>query len=75
MIKCLIGTVVFTALAAVVVYLSKHIPDVDTGSKLFQHLYFRSMVNTTWFPLSQFVCFMCLNVLGWAFINVINSRP
>ena len=32
-------------------------------------------MNTTWFPLSQLVSYFFMNVIGWAFVNLVNCRP
>ena len=75
LIKCLTGTIFFLFFAASATYCARYFPDIDTQSDTFKAIYYRQSVNTTWFPLSQFISFMCLNILGWAFINVINCRP
>jgi hypothetical protein len=49
---CLGGTVVYFGAMSVVVHLASYFPDIDTGSELFQNLYFRGLVNTTYFPLA-----------------------
>ena len=52
----------------------QYVPDLDTGSQLFEQWYYRYTVNTTWLPLSQFVAFYALAVYGWAFINLVNCQ-
>ena len=52
----------------------QYLPDVNTGSELYEQWYYRYTVNTSWLPLSQFVAFIGLAVYGWAFINLVNMQ-
>ena len=51
-----------------------NVSDVNTYSQLYLDWYYRYTVNTTWFPMSAFVAFMTLSVLGWIFVNVITMK-
>jgi hypothetical protein len=44
------------------------------GSALYEKIYFRGEVNTTWFPLAQFASYYVLSVVGWAMINTVNCE-
>ena len=39
---------------------------------MFQTFYNRYMFNSTWFPTSNLVACIILNIIGWSFINLIN---
>ena len=69
--KCICFTLVWFMLGAVVFNYAQFIPDIDTQSEIFQSIYYREWVNTTWFPLSNFVSYFIINILGWAFVNLI----
>jgi len=71
---CVLGTTTFYALAATFVHSASMFDDWNTESELFQSIYFRDSVNTTWFPSSQFWTYIGLAMLGWAFINTINCQ-
>ena len=49
-------------------------PEIDTKSELYANWYYRVVVNTTWFPLAQFISFMALMVFGWTFVNVVTLK-
>lgn len=74
LLYCLFGTVFFFTFSPLILNLAAFVPDFDTGSQLYEHWYYRYTVNTTWFPLSQFVAFMGLAIYGWTFINLINCQ-
>ena len=38
--------------STIIVYCGKFVPDFNTGSLLFETIYFRGEVKTTWFPLA-----------------------
>jgi len=44
------------------------------GSKLFETIYYRGEVKTTWFPFAQLVSYFGLSILGWAMINTVNCE-
>jgi len=71
---CVVGTFFFTFFSPIFESWAAYVPDIDTNSKMFESWYYRYSVNTTYFPLSQFVAFMGLSVYGWAFINLINCQ-
>ena len=71
---CVAGTALFLTGSPVFEHLAARIPDLDTGSSLFEGWYYRYMVNTTWLPLSQLVAFLGLGIYGWAFINLVNCQ-
>ena len=58
-------------LAAIVLNYAQFIPDFDTSSDLFQSIYYREWVNTTWFPLSNLVSYFILTLLGWSLVNLV----
>ena len=41
---------------------------------MFESVYFRGMVNTTYFPTGNFFAQLGLSALGWAFVNLITLR-
>jgi len=49
---CVGGTIVYFGAMSFVVNLARYVPDFDTGLELFQRIYYRGIVNTTYFPLS-----------------------
>jgi len=50
---CFFGTVFFFIMSPLFVELSNnYVPDIDTGSEMFESWYYRITINTTWFPLS-----------------------
>lgn len=71
---CLGGNFVYFGAMSVVVHLASFIPDVDTGSELFQNIYYRGLVNTTYFPLSQFIGYFLLSIFGWTFVNLVTMK-
>lgn len=68
------GTLLFYLLASIFVFAADLFSEVNTNSKEFENLYYRIVVNTTWFPVGQGVSYMALSVLGWAFINLVNMQ-
>lgn len=46
--------------------------EINTGSELFNTIYFRYYVNTEVFGSAQFAYYMIALVIGFAFINVVN---
>jgi hypothetical protein len=84
---CVSGTIGFYFASAVFVYSASFFNDVDTrklqthtfsncvlGSILFKNIYYRIMVDTTYFPVGQLFAQMGLACLGWAFVNVVTLR-
>ena len=72
--RCIIGTTIYWVLSPLFLMLSDVVPEFDTKSTLFQSWYFRGSVNTTWFPLAQFISFMALMIFGWTFVNWVTLK-
>ena len=72
--RCLIGCAVYFVFSALFVKIAMFFPDVNTGSSAFENFYYRVVVNTTWFPLAQFVSFMALMVFGWTYVNAVTLK-
>ena len=72
--SCVFGTIFFYATASIFVYAAKEIPDYNTGSKLFQNIYYRKFVDTQWLPFAQFVSYVCLVTLGWIMENIVTLQ-
>lgn len=68
------GTIFFWLFSPLILNIAAFVPDIDTGSQLYQNWYYRYTVNTTWFPLSEFLAFLGLSIYGWVFINIVNIR-
>ena len=49
---CVAGTAVFFFFSPMFEHLGSYVPDIDTGSMLFEKFYYRYSVDTTWLPLS-----------------------
>ena len=71
---CIGGTAVFMFFSPMWEHLSSYVPDVDTGSELFEKWYYRYTVETTWLPLSQLAAYFGLALYGWCFINLVNCQ-
>ena len=71
---CLGGTLVYYGAMSAIINCSKFIPDIDTGFEFYRNLYFRGLVNTTYFPLSQFVINYLLCIFGWTFVNLVTLK-
>lgn len=73
-IYCFICTCFAFVFSPLLLKIANLVPNVNTGSKMFENWYYRILVNTTWLPLQQFVMFLLLAIYGWAFINLVNCQ-
>ena len=69
---CIMGTAVYFCLSVLPTESAKFIPDIDTGSQLYESFYYRYLVNTTYFPLGQLFSFWICCIMGWTFVNLVS---
>lgn len=70
----IIMTVVYFVFSPLLVMLASYVPDYNTDSPIFQQWYYRIVVNTEWFPTSQFVSYMAFCIYGWSYINLVTLQ-
>lgn len=46
--------------------------DINTYSQLYQKIYYRVEVNTSWFAPGQFFCYVGLHALGYTMVALVN---
>jgi len=69
--RCIFGSLGYFALSGVFTYSASFFAEIDTNSSMYEHWYYRVMVNTTYFPIGTLFVMMGLAVLGWTFVNLI----
>lgn len=72
LIRCAKLSVLWYLASSIVVACENFVTDFDTQLSIFETVYYRITVNTTWFSLSQFLVFIAMNAIGFMFINRVN---
>lgn len=72
---CILGTLIYYILSAIPAILCLYIPDYDTKSNSFAQFYYRGdTFYTTVIPVSTYVYYLIMNIIGTTFINVVNLQ-
>lgn len=74
LIRCAKLTVLWYLCSSVVVLCENIVTDYDTKEPIFETIYYRITVNTTWFSLSQLLVFIAMNAIGFMFVNRVNME-
>ena len=69
--RCLAGMAVYLFLSPMILKIENELFEVNTESELFKNTFYRVYVNTTWFPLAQFVSYMVFCAYGWTYISMV----